>query len=89
VSRNISSSRAVCQGSAYWRLRKSDALCLTQQSVTSREHRAARRWKRVPSSDIYTRVSSHKQQQEGFSLGAQSKLLYEYADLNGFRMLHT
>jgi DNA invertase Pin-like site-specific DNA recombinase len=28
---------------------------------------------------IYTRVSSREQQQEGFSLGAQSKTLREYA----------
>ena len=32
---------------------------------------------------IYTRVSSCEQQQEGFSLGAQAKLLHEYADRNG------
>ena len=31
---------------------------------------------------IYTRVSSREQQQEGFSLGAQAKLLKEYADRN-------
>jgi site-specific DNA recombinase len=36
---------------------------------------------------IYTRVSSREQQQEGFSLGAQSKLLREYADRNGFRIV--
>ena len=35
---------------------------------------------------IYTRVSSREQQQEGFSLGAQSKLLREYADRNGFQI---
>jgi DNA invertase Pin-like site-specific DNA recombinase len=33
---------------------------------------------------IYTRVSSREQQQEGFSLGAQGKLLREYALRNGF-----
>ncbi len=33
---------------------------------------------------IYTRVSSREQQQEGFSLGAQSKLLREYALRNRF-----
>jgi site-specific DNA recombinase len=32
---------------------------------------------------IYTRVSSREQQQEGFSLDAQGKLLREYADRNG------
>ena len=36
---------------------------------------------------IYTRVSSREQQQEGFSLGAQEKLLREYADRNGFRVV--
>src|SRR5271168_3878997 len=35
---------------------------------------------------IYTRVSSREQQQEGFSLGAQAKLLREYADRNGFEI---
>ena len=35
---------------------------------------------------IYTRVSSREQQQEGFSLGAQSKLLREYADRNRFQI---
>ena len=35
---------------------------------------------------IYTRVSSREQQQEGFSLGAQSKLLHEYADRNSFEI---
>jgi len=35
---------------------------------------------------IYTRVSSREQQQEGFSLGAQSKLLREYAERNGFQI---
>jgi site-specific DNA recombinase len=35
---------------------------------------------------IYTRVSSREQQQEGFSLGAQSNLLREYADRNGFQV---
>ena len=35
---------------------------------------------------IYTRVSSREQQQEGFSLGTQSKLLREYADRNGFQI---
>lgn len=38
---------------------------------------------------IYTRVSSREQQQEGFSLGAQAKLLREYADRNGFEMIKT
>ena len=36
---------------------------------------------------IYTRVSSREQQQEGFSLGAQSKLLREYAERNGFQVV--
>jgi len=36
---------------------------------------------------IYTRVSSREQQQEGFSLGAQAKLLREYADRNGFQIV--
>ena len=36
---------------------------------------------------IYTRVSSREQQQEGFSLGAQAKLLREYADRNGFEIV--
>jgi site-specific DNA recombinase len=36
---------------------------------------------------IYTRVSSREQQQEGFSLGAQAKLLREYADRNGLRIV--
>jgi site-specific DNA recombinase len=36
---------------------------------------------------IYTRVSSREQQQEGFSLGAQSRLLREYADRNGFQVI--
>ncbi len=36
---------------------------------------------------IYTRVSSREQQQEGFSLGAQSKLLREYADRSAFEIV--
>jgi site-specific DNA recombinase len=36
---------------------------------------------------IYTRVSSREQQVEGFSLGAQSKLLREYADRNDFQIV--
>ncbi len=36
---------------------------------------------------IYTRVSSREQQQEGFSLGAQAKLLREYAERNGFQII--
>jgi site-specific DNA recombinase len=36
---------------------------------------------------IYTRVSSREQQQEGFSLGAQSKCLREYADRSGFQIV--
>jgi site-specific DNA recombinase len=36
---------------------------------------------------IYTRVSSREQQQEGFSLGAQAKLLREYADRNGLQIV--
>jgi site-specific DNA recombinase len=35
---------------------------------------------------IYTRVSSREQQQEGFSLGAQAKLLRDYAERNGFQI---
>jgi site-specific DNA recombinase len=36
---------------------------------------------------IYTRVSSRKQQQEGFSLDAQGKLLREYASRNGIQVI--
>jgi site-specific DNA recombinase len=36
---------------------------------------------------IYTRVSSREQQQEGFSLGAQTKLLQEYAERNGLSVV--
>ena len=36
---------------------------------------------------IYTRVSSREQQQEGFSLFAQSRLLLDYAARNGFRVV--
>ncbi len=36
---------------------------------------------------IYTRVSSREQQQEGFSLSAQTNLLREYADRNGFQIV--
>ena len=36
---------------------------------------------------VYTRVSSREQQQEGFSLGAQTRVLREYADRNGFRIV--
>src|SRR5215469_16396188 len=36
---------------------------------------------------IYTRVSSREQEQEGFSLGAQAKLLKEYAQRNGFKIV--
>ena len=36
---------------------------------------------------IYTRVSSREQEQEGFSLGAQAKLLREYAQKNGIRIV--
>jgi site-specific DNA recombinase len=38
---------------------------------------------------IYTRVSSREQQQEGFSLGAQAKLLKEYADRNDVGVVKT
>src|SRR6266436_1342687 len=37
----------------------------------------------------YTRVSSREQQQEGFSLGAQSKLLIDYAGRNEFQIVKT
>ena len=37
---------------------------------------------------LYTRVSSREQEQEGFSLDAQSKLLREYAIRNGFEIMH-
>jgi DNA invertase Pin-like site-specific DNA recombinase len=37
---------------------------------------------------IYTRVSSREQEQEGFSLDAQSKLLREYAVRNGLEIAH-
>jgi site-specific DNA recombinase len=36
---------------------------------------------------IYTRVSSREQEQEGFSLDAQSKLLREYATRKGFEIV--
>ena len=36
---------------------------------------------------IYTRVSSREQEQEGFSLGAQARLLREYAERNGIRIV--
>ncbi|WP_125485105.1 recombinase family protein [Edaphobacter aggregans] len=36
---------------------------------------------------IYTRVSSREQEQEGFSLGAQAKLLKDYAERNGFKIV--
>src|SRR6185437_5319676 len=36
---------------------------------------------------IYTRVSSREQEQEGFSLDAQSKILREYASRNGFEII--
>ena len=38
---------------------------------------------------IYSRVSSREQQQEGFSLGAQAKLLREHADRNDMTTLLT
>jgi site-specific DNA recombinase len=38
---------------------------------------------------IYTRVSSREQEQEGFSLDAQSKLLRAYADQHGLKVLRT
>lgn len=33
---------------------------------------------------LYARVSSREQEQEGFSIPAQLKLLHEYASKNGF-----
>ena len=36
---------------------------------------------------IYTRVSSREQEQEGFSLDAQAKVLREYAERNGFEIV--
>ena len=36
---------------------------------------------------IYTRVSSREQEQEGFSLDAQPKLLREYADRNRLQIV--
>lgn len=41
----------------------------------------------VTPSIIYTRVSSREQQQEGFSLGAQAKLLHEYGERNQFQIV--
>jgi len=41
----------------------------------------------VISAIIYSRVSSREQQQEGFSLGAQAKLLREHADRNDMTIL--
>src|SRR6185437_8422246 len=38
---------------------------------------------------IYTRVSSREQEQEGFSLDAQSKLLREYASRNGLEIVRS
>ncbi len=38
---------------------------------------------------IYTRVSSREQEQEGFSLDAQSKLLREYANRNSLQIVQT
>lgn len=38
---------------------------------------------------IYTRVSSREQQQEGFSLHAQSKLLRDYADRNELHVIRS
>ncbi len=42
----------------------------------------------MKSAVIYTRVSSREQQQEGFSLGAQAKLLRDYAARNGFEIVN-
>ncbi|MDT7817856.1 MAG: site-specific recombinase [Acidobacteriaceae bacterium] len=36
---------------------------------------------------IYTRASSREQQQEGFSLGAQSKLMADYAGWNALQIV--
>ena len=36
---------------------------------------------------IYTRVSSREQEQEGFSLDAQAKLLREYTERNGYQIV--
>jgi site-specific DNA recombinase len=41
----------------------------------------------VKSACIYTRVSSREQQTEGFSLGAQAKLLREYAARHGYEIV--
>jgi site-specific DNA recombinase len=41
----------------------------------------------MKSTVIYTRVSSREQQQEGFSLGAQTKGLREYADRGDFNVI--
>ena len=38
---------------------------------------------------IYTRVSSREQQQEGFSLSAQTNVLREYAERNGLQIVQT
>ena len=38
---------------------------------------------------IYTRVSSREQQQEGFSLDAQARLLRDYAQRNQLRIVHS
>jgi len=35
---------------------------------------------------IYVRVSSKEQKEEGYSIPAQKKLLYEYARVNGFKV---
>ena len=36
---------------------------------------------------LYTRVSSREQEQEGFSLDAQTKVLHEYAEEKGFKIV--
>ena len=41
-----------------------------------------------PQAVIYARVSTKEQEQEGFSIPAQLKLLREYADTQGFTVLH-
>jgi site-specific DNA recombinase len=37
---------------------------------------------------LYARVSSKDQEQEGFSIPAQLKLLRDYAQKNGFQIVH-
>jgi site-specific DNA recombinase len=61
----------------------------TAQASTKSGHTSTPNRSRAPNTNavVYVRVSSKEQEREGFSIPAQRKLLKEYAELQGFRVM--